>query len=324
VAVTTQVGADTNRQGNSSGDVTSTSGPPDPNLATERGPRAPQIIHVLVVGAGQMGAGIAQLLAAAGRSVSLFDTRPEATQRALERIRSSLERLATRDRPDVVSVLGRIQPVEQFVSADMMIEAIAEDVEAKRDVFRRAEGVLPVDSVLASNTSSVPISQLSSATQRPQRVVGMHFFNPVPLMGLVEIVRAAETSDETIVTATGLATDLGKTPVVVGDLPGFASNRVLMPFINEAAWALSDGVATAEDIDLVATLGFNHPMGPLALADLIGLDTCVAVMRILRDGLRSPRFAPCPLLVEHVAAGRLGRKTGQGFYSYGSGGIRPQ
>jgi 3-hydroxybutyryl-CoA dehydrogenase len=197
-----------------------------------------------------------------------------------------------------------------------MIEAVVENPSVKEDVFRRADETLPAEAVLASNTSSIPISSLAAATSRPDRVIGMHFFNPVPVLQLVEIVRGRETSDETAEAITELARELGKTPAIANDFPGFVSNRILMPFINEAVWALHDGVAEAEAIDTIAKLGFAHPLGPLALADLIGLDTCVAIMEVLRDGLEDERYAPCPLLEDLVTAGRLGRKSGAGFYIY--------
>ena len=272
--------------------------------------------HVLVVGAGQMGGGIAQVVAASGRRVSLHDAVPGAVERGLEAMRRSLGKLAEKGGPDADEVLGRIEPVDDLVPADLMIEAVVEDAEVKGDVFRRADATLPPEAVLASNTSSIPIASLAAATQRPERVIGMHFFNPVPVMGLVEIVRGRDTSDETAEAITELARELGKTPAVANDFPGFVSNRILMPFINEAVWALHDGVAEAEAIDTIAKLGFNHPLGPLALADLIGLDTCVAIMEVLQEGLGDDRYAPCPLLREHVAAGRLGRKSGEGFYRY--------
>jgi 3-hydroxybutyryl-CoA dehydrogenase len=213
-------------------------------------------------------------------------------------------------------VLGRIERVEGLVAADLMVEAVVEDADVKRALFALADGVLPAEAVLASNTSSIPIATLGAATRRPDKVVGMHFFNPVPVLQLVEVIRAPETSDETAAAVAELARDLGKTPAEAHDFPGFVSNRILMPFINEAAYALQDGVAEAEAIDTIAKLGFAHPLGPLALADLIGLDTCVAIMDVLHDGLGDPKYAPCPLLREHVAAGRLGRKSGRGFYEY--------
>ncbi|HKB20143.1 MAG TPA: 3-hydroxyacyl-CoA dehydrogenase NAD-binding domain-containing protein [Gaiellaceae bacterium] len=272
--------------------------------------------HVLVVGAGQMGGGIAQVVAGSGRRVSLYDAAPGAVEHGLETIRRSLDKLADKGGPDPNEVLSRIEPVGDLVPADLMIEAVIEDAAVKEDVFRRADGTLPPEAVLASNTSSIPISTLAASTNRPDRVIGMHFFNPVPMMSLVEVVRGKETSDETADAITTLARDLDKTPAVANDFPGFVSNRILMPFINEAVWALHDGVAEAEAIDSIAKLGFAHPMGPLALADLIGLDTCVAIMEVLRNGFGDDRYEPCPLLREHVAAGRLGRKSGQGFYSY--------
>ena len=273
--------------------------------------------HVLVVGAGQMGGGIAQVVAASGRRVSLHDTAPGAVERGLETIRRSLTKLAEKGGADPDEVLARIEPVDELVPAGLMIEAVVEDEAIKADLFRRADETLSPDAVLASNTSSIPISTLAAATGRADRVIGMHFFNPVPVLKLVEIVRGRETSDETAEAITELAEDLGKTPAVANDFPGFVSNRILMPFVNEAVWALHDGVAEAEAIDTIAKLGFAHPLGPLALADLIGLDTCVAIMNVLREGLDDERYAPCPLLEELVAAGRLGRKSGAGFYVYG-------
>src|SRR5436309_3075279 len=272
--------------------------------------------HVLVVGAGQMGGGIAQVAATSGRRVSLHDTQPGATDRALDAMRKSLGRLEEKGGPPAQDVLARIATVDDLVPAGLMIEAAVEDAEVKEEIFRRADAELPPDSVLTSNTSSIPIGTLAAATGRPDKVIGMHFFNPVPVLKLVEIIRGRDTSDETAEKITQLARDLGKTPAVANDFPGFVSNRILMPFINEAVWALNDGVAEAEAIDTIAKLGFAHPMGPLALADLIGLDTCVAIMEVLHEGLGDDRYSPCPLLGEHVAAGRLGRKSGAGFFEY--------
>ncbi|MDX6401418.1 MAG: 3-hydroxybutyryl-CoA dehydrogenase [Gaiellaceae bacterium] len=272
--------------------------------------------HVLVVGAGQMGAGIAQVVAASGRRVSLHDAAPGAVERGLQSIERSLTKLAEKGGADPAGVLGRIESADDLVPADLLIEAVVEDSAVKEEIFRRADQVLPAESILASNTSSIPITSLGAVTSRPERVVGMHFFNPVAVLKLVEVIRGLETSDETARAIVELAIDLGKTPAEARDLPGFVSNRILMPFINEAAYALLEGVAEAEAIDTIAKLGFAHPMGPLALADLIGLDTCVAIMDVLHRGLGDPKYAPCPLLRQYVQAGRLGRKSGRGFYEY--------
>lgn len=268
--------------------------------------------HVLVVGAGQMGGGIAQVVAASGRRVALYDPFPGAVDKGLAAIERSLGKLGA----DVAGTLGRIAPCDDLVAADLMVEAITEDAEAKKEIFRRADATLPAAAILASNTSSIPIGSLAAVTGRPGQVIGMHFFNPVPVLTLVEVIRAEQTSDATAAAIVQLARELGKEPAQANDFPGFVSNRILMPFINEAAYALMDGVAEAEAIDTVARLGFAHPMGPLALADLIGLDTCVAIMEVLERGLGQDKYAPCPLLREHVAAGRLGRKAGRGFYEY--------
>jgi 3-hydroxybutyryl-CoA dehydrogenase len=272
--------------------------------------------HVLVVGAGQMGGGIAQVVAASGRRVSLHDAAPGAVDRGLNAMGKSLAKLAEKGGPDPDEVLGRIETADDLVPADLMIEAVVEDVAVKEEIFRRADSTFPDEGILASNTSSIPISSLGAVTGRPDRVVGMHFFNPVPVLKLVEVIRGLQTSDETTLAIVELAQDLGKTPAEARDYPGFVSNRILMPFINEAAYALLEGVAEAEAIDTIAKLGFAHPIGPLALADLIGLDTCVAIMEVLHAGLGDPKYAPCPLLRQYVQAGRLGRKSGRGFYEY--------
>ena len=275
-----------------------------------------ELEHVLVVGAGQMGGGIAQVVAASGRRVSLHDSAPGAVERGLAAIGKSLTKLAEKGGADPDGVLARIEPVDDLVAADLMIEAVVEDIHVKTDLFRRADEALPAGAFLASNTSSIPITSLGAATARPDAVIGMHFFNPVPLLKLVEVIRGLETSDETVRAIVALAAELGKTSAEARDLPGFVSNRILMPFINEAAYALLDGVAEPEAIDTIAKLGFAHPIGPLALADLIGLDTCVAIMEVLHHGFGDPKFAPCPLLRQYVQAGRLGRKSGRGFYQY--------
>ena len=275
-----------------------------------------QFEHVLVVGAGQMGGGIAQVVAASGRRVSLHDEVPGAVDRALGTMRKSLGKLAEKGGADPDDVLARVVAVDDLVPADLLIEAVVEDADVKTEIFRRADAVLPAHAILASNTSSIPIATLAAATARPDKVIGMHFFNPVPVLKLVEVIRAAQTSDETAAAIVALAEELGKTPAQANDFPGFVSNRILMPFLNEAAYALMEGVAEAEAIDTIAKLGFAHPIGPLALADLIGLDTCVSIMEVLHEGLDDPKYAPCPLLRQHVAAGRLGRKSGRGFYEY--------
>jgi 3-hydroxybutyryl-CoA dehydrogenase len=273
--------------------------------------------HVLVVGAGQMGGGIAQVVAASGRKVSLLDPLAGATERALAAMATSLARLHEKGSGgEPAEVLARIAVVAELVAADLMIEAIVEDAAAKGELFRRADAELPAHTVLASNTSSIPIGSLAAVTSRPDRVIGMHFFNPVAVLRLVEVIPAEATSRATTAAVTALARDLGKEPVEARDVAGFVANRILMPFINEAVYALAAGVAAPEAIDTVARLGFGHPLGPLALADLIGLDTCVAIMEVLERGLGESRYAPCPLLREHVAAGRLGRKSGRGFFAY--------
>jgi len=276
-----------------------------------------QFEHVLVVGAGQMGGGIAQVVAASGRRVSLHDEVPGAVERALQGMEKSLARLADKGGAEPAGVLERVTAVDDVVAADLLIEAVVEDATVKESIFRRVDDVFAPNAILASNTSSIPITSLAAVTSRPAQVIGMHFFNPVPVLQLVEVIRAVQTSDETAAAIVALAEDLGKTPAQVNDFPGFVSNRIHMPFVNEATYALMEGVADVEAIDTIAKLGFAHPMGPLALADLIGLDTCVSIMEVLHAGLGDPKYAPCPLLRQYVAAGRLGRKSGRGFYEYG-------
>src|SRR3954447_26196735 len=263
-----------------------------------------------------MGAGIAQVVAASGRRVSLHDPYPGAVERGLGGIERSLGKLAAKGGGEPSEVLARISATDELVDADLMVEAITEDAAAKEELFRRADAELGAQAILASNTSSIPITSLAAVTERPERVIGMHFFNPVPVLTLVEVIRAVQTSDATAAAIVQLARELGKEPAQARDFPGFVANRILMPFINEAAYALMEGVAGAEAIDTIAKLGFAHPLGPLALADLIGLDTCVAIMEVLHEGFGDPKFAPCPLLRQYVQAGRLGRKSGRAFYDY--------
>ena len=263
-----------------------------------------------------MGAGIAQVVAASGRQVILHDPFPGAVERGFATMRRSLEKLEAKGGAAADEVLSRVSVADTLEPADLMIEAIVEDPRTKEEVFRAADAALPAEAILATNTSSIPITSLAAVTSRPDRVIGMHFFNPVPVLELVEVIRALQTSDETAAAIIEFARDLGKVPAEANDFPGFAANRILMPFINEAAYAVLEGVAEPEAIDTIAKLGFAHPIGPLALADLIGLDTCVAIMEVLHEGLGNSKYAPCPLLRKYVSAGRLGRKSGRGFYEY--------
>jgi len=281
-----------------------------------------EIHRVGVVGAGQMGSGIAQVMAQAGLTVLLHDLKPELLERGLASIQRSLLRLAEKGKlseaPEaIVSRIHLSLDLNELSACELVVEAIVEEEEAKMALFRRLGELLPPEALLASNTSSIPITRLAQASGRPERCVGMHFMNPVPLMELVEVIRGVRTSDETARTVVELARRLGKTPVEVQDYPGFVSNRILMPMINEAIECLREGVATPEAIDTVMRLGMNHPMGPLALADLIGLDTCLAIMEVLHRGL-GDKYRPSPLLRKMVEAGRLGRKSGEGFYRYGA------
>jgi 3-hydroxybutyryl-CoA dehydrogenase len=275
-----------------------------------------------VVGAGTMGSGIAHVFARAGFRALLCDVEQRFLDRALGQIRTNLGREAAKGKlseAEIEPTLARITPTidrEALRAADFAVEAASERFELKSEIFRALDRILPESAILATNTSSISITKLAAQTSRPQSVIGMHFFNPVPVMALVEIVRGLATSDATFQAVHTLALKLGKTPVEVNDAPGFVSNRVLMPLINEAAFAVMEGVATAEAVDQVFKLGMAHPMGPLTLADFIGLDVCVDIMRVLQEGYGDPKYRPCPLLVRMVDAGWLGRKSGRGFYRY--------
>jgi len=275
-----------------------------------------------VVGAGQMGSGIAQVASASGLQVIMSDIKQGFVDRGLGAIDKSLSRIVKAGKikdEEAKAILARIKGTTTLADmgkADFVVEAATENEALKLQIFRDLDGICRGGVILSSNTSSISITKIAAATKRPDKVIGMHFMNPVPVMKLVEIIRGLATAEETFQTTKDLAITMGKTPVPANDFPGFIANRILMPMINEAVYALFEGVGTAEDIDQIMKLGMNHPMGPLALADLIGLDTCLSIMQVLHNGLGDTKYRPCPLLVKYVAAGWLGRKSGRGFYTY--------
>lgn len=298
--------------------------PPDDTFRIESRSFMTPISNIGIVGAGTMGAGIAQVAAAHGFTVTLIDTSDEFVQRGLDRIDSGFGRLVdketmtTDERDQARGLVNGSTSLSALEEAHLVIEAVVESFETKSAVFQQIAEVVRESTVMASNTSSISITALAATVSHPERFAGMHFFNPVPALPLVEVVRGLQTSDDTATAVQHTAERLGKTPVTVGDMPGFAANRILIPMINEAIFAVSDGVATAEDIDTVMMLGASHPMGPLALADLIGLDVCLHIMEVLHVDLGDDKYRPAPLLRQMVAAGRLGRKSGSGFHQYAS------
>ncbi|MGE7998594.1 3-hydroxybutyryl-CoA dehydrogenase [Lysinibacillus sp. NPDC093190] len=280
------------------------------------------IQKVMVIGAGQMGSGIAQVCAQAGYDVKLNDMKQEFFERGLGVIMKNLTRDVEKGRKtedEKAAILGRISmslDLQDASDVDIIIEAAVENMEVKQSIFKQIDQIAPAHAILATNTSSLPITEIAAVTNRPEQVIGMHFMNPVPVMKLVEIIRGLATSDEVYKSVEDMTVKLSKTPVEVNDFPGFISNRILLPMINEAIYALYEGVASKEAIDDVMKLGMNHPMGPLTLADFIGLDTCLSIMEILHEGLGDSKYRPCPLLRKYVAAGWLGKKSGRGFYVY--------
>jgi 3-hydroxybutyryl-CoA dehydrogenase len=277
---------------------------------------------IMVIGAGQMGAGIAQVFAQSGFHVYLNDMNEAALDKGMKNIEKLLIRAVDKGRitdTEKIDTLNRLTPstsLQDAKNCDLVIEAVIENMDVKTSVFKQLDEIAPAHTILASNTSSLPITEIASATNRPDQVIGMHFMNPVPVMKLVEIIRGLQTSDETYQAIEDMTHKLSKTPVEVNDFPGFVSNRILMPMINEAIYTLYEGVASVEDIDTVMKLGMNHPMGPLQLADFIGLDTCLYIMEVLHEGFGDSKYRPCPLLRKYVKAGWLGKKSGRGFYQY--------
>ncbi|WP_080872321.1 3-hydroxybutyryl-CoA dehydrogenase [Oceanobacillus timonensis] len=281
------------------------------------------IKEVMVIGAGQMGAGIALVFARSGYQVKLYDSDIEALKRERQYIEKIFEKDMAKGKMEADTkreALNRLQPVVDLeadpITADFMIEAVVEKLEVKKEVFRKLDELAPAHTVFATNTSSLPITEIAAVTDRAEQCIGMHFMNPVPVMELVEIIRGLETSEATYQTVQELTKALGKQDVEVKDFPGFVSNRILMPMINEAVYTVFEGISSIEDVDQVMKLGMNHPMGPLQLADFIGLDTCLSIMEILHEGFGDSKYRPCPLLRQYVQAGRLGKKTGRGFYTY--------
>ncbi|ASK62053.1 3-hydroxybutyryl-CoA dehydrogenase [Virgibacillus phasianinus] len=281
-----------------------------------------EIKRVMVIGAGQMGGGIAQVCAQAGFDVLLNDMNQDALDKGMKRIEKLLtravdkERINESDKTDTLNRLSKSSQLQDAHNCDLVIEAVVENMDVKEKVFGELDNIVPKHAILASNTSSLPITEIAAATKRPDQVIGMHFMNPVPVMKLVEIIRGLQTSDETYNVIKEMTDKLSKVPVEVEDFPGFVANRILMPMINEAIYTVYEGVSSVEDVDTVMKLGMNHPMGPLTLADFIGLDTCLYIMEVLYEGFGDSKYRPCPLLRKYVKAGWLGKKSGRGFYQY--------